>query len=168
VQQALQSSRAVSTAPLTVGTPEVDDEPAQLHRIADTVEARLRRAQEETTQATQALAQLQKDLLEQRSTTKQEKLALQSKWDEEKAQLRTKKEQLLTEQLEVKERVNRALRSVTVVEVQTEEQVPQQVAQLEEVIQKLQQRITDLELRAVPETPQEIRNQREAAAHKCS
>jgi hypothetical protein len=38
------------------------------------------------------------------------------------------------------------------------------VAQLEEVIQKLQQCITDLELRAVPETPQEIRNQREAVA----
>jgi hypothetical protein len=39
------------------------------------------------------------------------------------------------EQLEVKERFNRALRSVTVIEVQIEEQVPQQVAQLEEVIQ---------------------------------
>jgi hypothetical protein len=42
VQQALQSSRAVSTAPLPLGTPELGDEPAQLHRIADTVEARLR------------------------------------------------------------------------------------------------------------------------------
>jgi hypothetical protein len=68
VQQALQSSRAVSTAPLSAGTPEIGDEPAQLHQIADTVEAHLRRAQEETTQATQALAQAQEDLLEQRST----------------------------------------------------------------------------------------------------
>lgn len=58
VQQTLQSSRAVSTAPLTVGTPELGDGPTQLHRIADTVEACLRRAQEETTQATQALAQV--------------------------------------------------------------------------------------------------------------
>jgi hypothetical protein len=71
---------------------------------------------------------------------------------------------LLTEQLEVNELINRALHSVTVIEVKTEEQVPQQVAQLEEVIQKLQQCITDLELRIVPETPQYVRDQREATA----
>lgn len=53
---------------------------------------------------------------------------------------------------------------MTVIEVQAEERVPQQVAQLEEVIQKLQQRIVDLELCVVPETPQEIRDQREAIA----
>jgi hypothetical protein len=68
VQQALQSSRAVSTVPLPSETPELGDEPAQLHRIADTVEARLRRAQEETVQATQALAQVQGVLEEKRST----------------------------------------------------------------------------------------------------
>jgi hypothetical protein len=60
------------------------------------------------------------------------------KWDEEKSQLQKRKEQLLAEQLEVKEMVNRALCSVTVVEVKAEERVPQQVAQLEEVIQQLQ------------------------------
>ena len=49
-----------------------------------------------------------------------------------------------------------------VVKVKTEEQVPQQVAQLEEVIQQLQQHITDLELRTVLETPQDVRDQREA------
>jgi hypothetical protein len=38
VQQALQSSHAVSTAP---GEPELGDELAQLHHLADTVEARL-------------------------------------------------------------------------------------------------------------------------------
>jgi hypothetical protein len=54
---------------------------------------------------------------------------------------------------------------VTVVEVKAEEQVPQQVAQLEEVIQQLQQRIADLELRTVPETPQDVRDLREATAH---
>jgi hypothetical protein len=135
VQQALQSSRTVSTVPPSLETPELGDEPAQLHRIADTVEAHLRRAQEETTQATQALAQVQKYLEDQRSTAEWENLALQAKWDEEKTQLQQSKEQLLAEQLEVKEMVNRALRSVTVVEVKTEEQVPQQVAQLEEVIQ---------------------------------
>jgi hypothetical protein len=53
---------------------------------------------------------------------------------------------------------------VTVIEAKAEERIPQQVAQLEEVIQQLQQRIADLELRTVPETPQEIRDLREAIA----
>jgi hypothetical protein len=57
------------------------------------------------------------------------------KFDEEKAQLQQGKEQLLTKKLEVKEAVNRALRSVTVVEVKVEDQVMKKVAQLEEVIQ---------------------------------
>jgi hypothetical protein len=43
VQQELQSSPAVSTAPLPLGTLEMGDEPAQLHRIADTIEAHLQR-----------------------------------------------------------------------------------------------------------------------------
>jgi predicted nucleic acid-binding Zn-ribbon protein len=58
--------------------------------------------------------------------------------------------------------VHRALLSMTVVEVKTEEKFPQKVAQLEEVIQQLQQRIADLELCTVPETPQDVRDQREA------
>jgi hypothetical protein len=82
--------------PLTVGTPELGDEPAQLHQIADTVEARLRRAQEETTQATQALAQVQKRPSRTKSAAEKEKLALQEKWDEEKAELQQSKEQLLS------------------------------------------------------------------------
>jgi hypothetical protein len=44
VQQALQSSRAVS---IVSGEPELGDEPAQIHRLANTVEACLRKAQEE-------------------------------------------------------------------------------------------------------------------------
>jgi hypothetical protein len=165
VQQALQSRHTVSTAPLSVGTPEEGDEPAQLHRITDSVEARLRKAQDEAEQAIQALTQVQGVLVEQRSAAEQEKSALQEKWNDEKAQLQQGKEQLLAEQLEVKEAVNRALHSVTVIEVQTEERIPQQVAQLEDVIQKLQQCIADLELRVVPETPQEVRDLREATAH---
>jgi hypothetical protein len=69
---------------------------------------------------------------------------------------------LLARQLEVQERVHKALLSVTVIEVNIEERIPQQVAQLEELIQQLQQCIVDLELRTVPETPQEIRDLREA------
>jgi hypothetical protein len=134
-------------------------------RLADTVEAHLRRAQEETEQATQALMQVQGVLVEQRRAAEQEKISLQAKFDEEKAQLQQGKEQLLTEQLEVKEAVNRALFSVTVIEIKTEDQVTKQVDQLAEAIQKLQQCIEDLELRAVPETPQDVRDQREATAH---
>jgi hypothetical protein len=67
VQQALQSSRAVSTVPLSSGEPELGDEPAQLRRLADAVEARLRRAQEEEEQATQTLKQVQGDIVEQQN-----------------------------------------------------------------------------------------------------
>jgi hypothetical protein len=72
---------------------------------------------------------------------------------------------LLAEQLDIQERVHKALLSVMVIEVKIEERVPQQVAQLEEVIQQLQQCIVDLELRVVPETPQEVRDLREATDH---
>jgi hypothetical protein len=53
---------------------------------------------------------------------------------------------------------------MTIVELKSEERVPQQVAQLEEVIQQLQQCIAYLELCTVPETPQNVRDQREADA----
>jgi hypothetical protein len=57
VQQALQSSRAVSSAPLPEGTTEEGNAPVQLRKIVDTVKVRLRKAQEEIAQATQALKQ---------------------------------------------------------------------------------------------------------------
>jgi hypothetical protein len=41
VQQALQSSREIFTAPLPEGTTEVGDESVQLRKIVDTVEVRL-------------------------------------------------------------------------------------------------------------------------------
>jgi hypothetical protein len=48
---------------------ELGDEPTQLHRLVDTVESCLRRAQEETKKATQALTQVQGVLVEQCSAT---------------------------------------------------------------------------------------------------
>jgi hypothetical protein len=53
---------------------------------------------------------------------------------------------------------------VTGLEKKVEEPVEHQVAQLAEAIQQLQQRITDLELRTVPNTLQDVRDQREATA----
>jgi hypothetical protein len=84
VQKSLQSSHAVSTVSRE---PELGDEPAQLHHLADIVKAHLRQAQEETTQATQALTQVQGVLVEKRSVAEREKLSLQAKFDEEKAHL---------------------------------------------------------------------------------
>jgi hypothetical protein len=121
-----------------MGTTGTSDEPTQLHQITEKVEARLRRAHEDTAQATQALAQVQSALIVQQRKEEQEQLALQAKWEEEKAQLQQSKDQLLAEQLDVQERVHKALRSVMVIEVKIEERVPQQVTQLEEVIQQLQ------------------------------
>ena len=80
--------------PLTIETIGTSDEPTQLRQIAEKVEAHLRRAQEDTTQATQALMQAQKALLEQQKEAERENIALKVQWDEEKAQL-------LVEQLEV-------------------------------------------------------------------
>jgi hypothetical protein len=47
VQQALYSSRAVSTVSLSSGGIEVGDDPTQLRRITDAIEAHLRHVQEE-------------------------------------------------------------------------------------------------------------------------
>jgi hypothetical protein len=58
-----------------------------LHQITDNVEDRLRQDQEETMQATQALAQAQEYLLEQHRNAEQEKLSIQEKLEEEKAVL---------------------------------------------------------------------------------
>jgi hypothetical protein len=61
---------------LVVATAGTDDEPTQLHQIIDKVEACLRRAQEDTAKATQALTQVQNALLEKQSKEDQEKLTL--------------------------------------------------------------------------------------------
>jgi hypothetical protein len=92
VQQTLKSSSIVSTVPLSEGKRKLGDEPAQLHFIVDIVEASLRQAQEETTQATQDLSQVHKYLEEQQSAAQWENISLQVKWDEEKTQLQQSKE----------------------------------------------------------------------------
>jgi hypothetical protein len=63
---------------------------------------------------------------------------------------------LLTEKPGVKEAVGRELHSMTGLEPKEEDQVENQVAQLTKVIQQLQQIIADLELRTVPNTPEDV------------
>jgi hypothetical protein len=64
VQQALYSSRAVSTAPPSSEETKLGDEPDQLCRIEDATEDRLPRIQEEKEQATEALKQAQEESIE--------------------------------------------------------------------------------------------------------
>jgi hypothetical protein len=83
------------------------------------------------------LTQVQGVLVEKHQTTKQENISLQGKFDEEKSQMQQGKEQLLVEQLEVKEVVNRELFSMIVIEIKAEDRVTQQVEKLAEAIQQL-------------------------------
>jgi hypothetical protein len=63
------------------------DELAQPHRLAESVEARLHCAQEETKQATQALKKVQGIIVEQCRVAEQEKVSLQANFEEEKVQM---------------------------------------------------------------------------------
>jgi hypothetical protein len=103
-------------------------------------------------------------LVEKLIVAEQEKVSLQEKIEEEKSHMKQEKEQLLTEQLKVKEVVNKALRSVAGLEIEAEDRVPHQVDQLMDAIHQLQKRIADLEIHIVPSTPQDVRDQREANA----
>jgi hypothetical protein len=64
----------------------------------------------------------------------------------------------------VKEAVNRALLSMIGLEPKEKDRVEHQVENLTEAIQQLQQRIEDLELRTVLDTPQNVRDQRDETA----
>jgi hypothetical protein len=66
---------------------------------------------------------------------------------------RTKKYQLLVEQTAVKEVVRRTLCSVLGLAQEENEAVEVQVTKLAGATQQLQERVTELELQAVPRTP---------------
>jgi hypothetical protein len=123
VQQALYSSRAVSTVPPSSEGTELGDEPAQLHRIADATKAHLHRVQEEKEQATEALKKAKEESIEKCQVAQQEKDDIQAKFAEDRAQIQKEKEQLLTEKIGVKEAVTRALHSVTGLEQMEEDPV---------------------------------------------
>jgi hypothetical protein len=147
------------------GTTEAGDELVQLHGISDLVEVCLRKEEEVTTQAIQALKYAHKEIIEKLQATQQEKEAIQEKYDKERAKIQKEKEQRLAKKIGIEEAVNRAFRSVTGLEQKAEEPIECQVMKLDEVIQQLQQRVVELELQAIPSTPQEEHDQREITAH---
>jgi hypothetical protein len=63
----------------------------------------------------------------------------------------------------IKEVVNNACLSVLGLAQEEQDSVEVQVAKLIETIQQLQARITELDIQAVPSTPQEVHDQREEA-----
>jgi VIT1/CCC1 family predicted Fe2+/Mn2+ transporter len=111
-----------------------------------------------------ALKKEQEEVIEQCRFAQQENDDLQTKFEEERAQIQQEKEKLLAEKVEVKEAVSRALHSVTGLDQKEEDPVENQVVKLVEAIQQLQQRITDLELQKVPSTSQDMQDQRESTA----
>jgi hypothetical protein len=164
VQQALQSNRAVSTAPMPEGTPKERDELDQLRKIVDLVEIHLQKEEEVIAQATQALNHAHKEIIEKHQVAQQEKEAIQEKFDKERAKIKKGKEQLLMKKIGIKEAINRAFFSMIGLEQKVEEPIECQVMKLAEVIQQLQQRVVEIEIQAILSTPQEERDQREVNA----
>jgi hypothetical protein len=89
----------------------------------------------------------------------QEKNALQEKFEEDRVKIQKEKEKFLAKQIGIEEAVNKALLSVISLEKKAEELIEHQVMKLVEVIQQLQQRVVELELQTIPQTPQEVRDQ---------
>jgi hypothetical protein len=106
------------------------------------------------------LKQAKEEALEQHWVAKQEKDDLWAKFAEDREQIQKEKEHFLAEKMGVKEAVTRALRSMSGL-AQMEGET---VGKLIEVIQQLQARVVELELQAVPSTPQEVRDQQEETA----
>jgi hypothetical protein len=82
----------------------------------------------------------------------------------DKVKIQKEKDQLLAEQTVIREVVSKTLCSVPGSTQDEHEAVEVQVMKLAEVIHQLQARVTQLEIQAVPSTPQEVRDQREEAA----
>jgi hypothetical protein len=125
VQQAIYSSRTMSTALSSSEGVALGDEPTQLRRIADAIEDHLRRVQEEKEQAIEALKQAKEESLEQLRVVQQEKDDIRAKFEEDK-----EKDQLPVEQMGFREAVTRALHYVsglTQIEEETKEKEKDQL-----------------------------------------
>jgi hypothetical protein len=92
VQQALYSSRVMSTAPPSSEGEYLGDDPAQLHRLAYSIESRLHHAQESKEHATEALKQEKQEDIKQCWVVQEEKYDLQTKFAEDRVQIQKEKE----------------------------------------------------------------------------
>jgi hypothetical protein len=104
------------------------------------------------------LKQGKEESLEQHRVVKQERENLQVKFAQDREQIQNENEQLLTEQMGVKEAVTRELCFVPGLAHIEEDIVENQLENLAEDIQQLQERVVELELQAVPSTLQEVRD----------
>jgi hypothetical protein len=87
-----------------------------------------------------------------------------AKFAEDREHIQKEKDQLLVEEIGVRQAVARALCSVPGLTQMEEETMESQVGKLAEVIQQLRARVVEMELQAVPNTLQEVQDQREETA----
>jgi hypothetical protein len=107
------------------------------------------------------LKQEKEEVLEQLRVAQQEKYDLRVKFEEDIEKIQKEKDHLLEEKTMVREAVPRALRYVSILAQMEEETIESQVGKLTEVIQQLQERVAELELQAMSNTLEEVRDQRE-------
>jgi hypothetical protein len=92
VQQALYSSRVVSTVPLSSEGTELGDEPSQPCRIEDENESLFSHVHEGKKQAIEALKQAQEEAIEKHWVVQQEKDDLQEKFTKARSRIYKEKE----------------------------------------------------------------------------
>jgi hypothetical protein len=80
------------------------------------------------------------------------------KFKENNVKIQEEKDQLLTEQIVIKQAVTRAIGFVPGLEQEESNSVEMQVGKLVEAIQQLQERLAELEIQAIPSTPQEVKD----------
>jgi len=142
IQQSIQVSRTVLTAPSTSKTVELGDEPNQLRILEYATEAWLQRVQEEREHATKALKKDKEEILEQLRVVRycvtayeNEKDEFQAMLEEDKEKIQREKDQLLKENTTVKEFVRKELCFVPGLEQEEHEAVEVQVTKLTKAIQ---------------------------------
>jgi hypothetical protein len=103
IQQAIKVSHAVPTAPSLLETVELGDEPTQLRRLEDAIEAWLQRVQEEKEKAIEVLMKEKEDILEKlrvvrycETAYENEREELWAMLKEDNAKIQREKDQLFT------------------------------------------------------------------------
>ena len=97
IQQAIHSSCVVPTMPSSSMITELGDEPTQLQRLVDAIEARIHRVHEVKEKATEALKKEKEEVLEKLQAAQKEKYEMQAMFEEDKATVQKEKDQLLTD-----------------------------------------------------------------------